>query len=173
MQRNKLYMTILGAVLLFGACAEKEGERPALSDKPLTFTASMATDWNGAQPTRGTVLQTASRELESDFNRPLYLHTVTTAGFKDDGEATMMTRGTQVSAITEFSVSGYCYNKDGNQTVSDVQPNFLNDHQVTKMAMSGRAHSSSTGRCRAMPSTSMPTHRPTLPQHRRVTARCC
>lgn len=124
--RKVLYKTVLGATLLMAACAEQETVRPTLSDKPLVFSASVASDWN---TTRSILRQNAAevQKLDNGF----YLHTVVAPGF---GQRANMTRGTKVSSLTEFSVSGYCYDAAHNQTVSDVQANFINNNQITEVS---------------------------------------
>lgn len=125
--RKTLYASLLGTALLLGACAEQEAERPMLSDRPIAFSASIADDWN--QTRSGSTISAATQTVTSDFRQPLYVHAVTTAGFEGDGTTT---RGTKVTSLSEFSVSGYCYDAAGSQTVSDVQANFLNDDQITQ-----------------------------------------
>lgn len=121
--RKVLYKTVLGATLLMAACADQETVRPTLSDKPLVFSASVASDWN---TTRSILRQNAAEAQE--LGHGLYLHTVVAPGF---GQRDKVTRGTKVLDLTEFSVSGYSYDAGHSQTVSDVQANFINNEQIT------------------------------------------
>ena len=117
---KRLSIIVSGLLMLYG-CTEDVLDRVTFSDRPITFSAEVGSDWDQSAPTRSATVSSGTG---------IYLHCMESAGFESDRPST---RGVQLGGgadITRIGLSGYLYGTDYDNTtttLAEVTANFINN----------------------------------------------